>query len=281
MKSKDLIISLIVILSVFALSLAGMLLFLLRNGSSVIFNFDFGNTNLELIDSKETEPSEINKIYFNLYSTDVIVKDSENEKILVEYYSNRENNPKIELSKESIIVDESKYDVSCVGFCNSRRRVVLYLPSTYEEQIEIETKSGDVTGLKDLSNNNLKIKTSSGDVTLNQTNKVNVTTSSGDINIDKTETVKATTSSGEIEINTILGKATLQTSSGDVEITKIVLKEDSSIITSSGDVDIENNEGNCFVEVQTSSGDQRIKKSDRKSDVVLNIKTSSGDISVN
>ena len=79
MKSKDLIISLIVILSVFALSLAGMLLFLLRNGSSVIFNFDFGNTNLELIDSKETEPSEINKIYFNLYSTDVIVKDSENE----------------------------------------------------------------------------------------------------------------------------------------------------------------------------------------------------------
>lgn len=281
MKNKGLVITLIVILSIFVLALTGGLIYLLQNGSNIIFNFDFENTNLRLVESKEVEPTEINKVYINLYSTDLVIKSSENEKILVEYYSNRENNPKIELEKETLIVDETKYDVSCIGFCNSRRRVVLYLPETYENELELTTKSGDITATNNLSKNILNITTSSGDVKLNQTGTINATTSSGDVRIDRTEIVKVNTSSGEIEINTITSKANLQTSSGDIEISKINLKENSTIKTSSGDVDISNNEGNCYVETQTSSGDTKIKKSDRKSDIVLRIKTSSGDISVN
>ena len=281
MKSKGLIITLIVVLSLFTIAISGGLIFLLTRGEDFKFNFNFENANLELIESKEVENTEINKLYINVKSTDIFIKESENDKVLVEYYSNRKNNPKIELLNNTIIVDESEYDVSCVGFCNQRRKIMIFIPESYEGDLEIDTKSGDVKSTTDLSKNNTKINTSSGDVTLSKTGIINVSTSSGDINLDKAKELKATTSSGDIEINTIYDKLSIETSSGDVEIEKINLKDNSNIQTSSGDVEISNNEGLCYIDVTTSSGDQKIKKSDRKSDIVLSIKTNSGDISVN
>lgn len=264
MNNKNLTIILIVILSFFVIVLTGGLVFLLNNGNGFKFNFDFEDKDLKLIEEIEKNTDEVNKLYFNVYSTDIKIIKSENDKLLVKYFSNRDNNSKIEYSNNTIIVNDDDYDVSCVGFCNTRRRIVVYVPNLFTDDFEIITKSGDVVSEVNLNNNNVKITTMSGDVKLSDTGITSISTSSGDVLIDN-----------------INEETNISTSSGDVLIKKLSIKNNSNVSTSSGDVIIRNNDSNCYIDASTVSGDQLITNSNRKSDLVLKIKTSSGDISVN
>ena len=125
MKNNSLTITLIVLLSIIALSLTGFLVYAMVKGDNMHFNFNFSNKSMKLIDSYETEITTLEDIKLNLYSTDVEIKESENEKVLVEYYSNKENNPKIDYTDTKIEINEEKYDVSCIGFCNQRRKTMV------------------------------------------------------------------------------------------------------------------------------------------------------------
>ena len=264
MNNKNLTIILIVILSFFVIVLTGGLVFLLNNGTGFKFNFDFEDKELKLIEEIEKNTDEVNKLYFNVYSTDIKIVKSENDKLLVKYFSNRDNNSKIEYSNNTIIVNDDDYDVSCVGFCNTRRRIVVYVPNLFTDDFEIITKSGDVVSEVNLNSNNVKITTLSGDVKLSDTGITSISTSSGDV-----------------LINNVNVETNISTSSGDVLIRKLNIKNNSNVSTSSGDVIIRNNDSNCYIDASTVSGDQLITNSNRKSDLVLKIKTSSGDISVN
>lgn len=263
MRNRKLTIVLIVILSLFAFSLIGGLVFSLATGHNFNFSFDFINPKMSLTDSYETYVNDINKVYLNLHSTDIEIKESTNEKLLVEYYSNRDNNAEIEYSDNLVKVDEDNYNVSCFGFCNSRRKVVVYVPTTYLGKFDLNTKSGDVNIDVDLSNNKVNVYVMSGDISLNIVGAVNASTISGDIRIDK-----------------ITESAVLKTTSGDVFVKTLDIKENSKIGTISGDVNVNNNQSNCYVESSAVSGDVRISNSDRKSDIVLTINVISGDINV-
>ncbi|MBQ8132164.1 MAG: DUF4097 family beta strand repeat protein [Bacilli bacterium] len=264
MKSKGFIITLIVILSIFALTLTGGFLFLLIKGDSFDFYFDINDSSMELVDSIKEESLEIKKVSFNLFSTDVEIKKSDDSNIVVEYYSNRENNPKIEFSDGVISIDEEKNDVSCFGFCNNRTKVVFYVPRDYSGNAEVTTKSGDFNSNIDLLDSVITISTMSGDVDVQGLGTASISTMSGDVNIQN-----------------ITKMITLSTMSGDVEIINFNITDHSSIKTVSGDIDIDHNKSACYVETKTTSGDINVKKSNRKSDLVLTIKTTSGDISVN
>ena len=261
MKNKGLIITLIVILGFFALALTGGFIYYLVKGNNFNFSFNFKNANMKLVDSYETEITNVNKIYFDLLSTDVEIKASKDEKILVEYHSNQEKNGKIEFKDNTITVDESISNLTCFGICNARRKIILYLPNNNVE-IEIKTKSGDIKSGINL--NNLNITTVSGDVSLKEIESLDFSTTSGDIVIDK-----------------ITKKFTIKTVSGDILIHTLSIDENSNINTVSGDLVVTDNAANCYIDFTTVSGDNIIKKSDRKSDVVLNIHTISGDVSVN
>ena len=282
MSNKSLTITLIVILSVFALVITGGLVFILVKGED--FRFVINNdvaVNMNLVDSYETKIEEVDKIYLNLVSTDVEIKESENEKILLEYYSNKENNAKIEYSNNTIKLDEQNYRTTCIGFCNIRRKVILYLPKEYKNEIEIITVSGDINSEIDLTENKTKIETTSGDVKIKSVDNIDIKTISGDVKVENTKNIDVKTTSGDIEIKDVQETLNIKTISGDVTIDTLSIKEQSNINTTSGDVKIKTNETNCYVEVETTSGDKNINSSDRKSDIVLKVKTISGDISVN
>ena len=264
MKSNRLIITLIVILSIMCITITTGFIYLLVNGNGFNFAFDFSNKSMKLIDSYEALPDTITDISLHLYSTDIEIRESETDKILVEYYSNKDNNPTIEYTDTTIKVDESNYNVSCIGICNNRRQVVLHIPSEYYGKININTMSGDILSYIDLSSIDLKVSTTSGDLKLNIVGNIDIKTTSGDINIS--------------EVNKIMN---IKTTSGDISINELNIKEDSYIKATSGDVSISNNNSKCYVEVRTNSGDQYINNSDRKSDLVLSIITTSGDVRVN
>lgn len=215
----------------------------------------------ELVDSITIEKDSIKTINLLTFSTDLEIKEGK-EDIKLEYYSNIENNPKIIQEENSIYLDESNYDNACFGICNMNRTLVLYIPANYDGKINITTTSGDIKSTTNIANET-DIITTSGDISLLDINDIYVETTSGDIHINKTN-----------------NKITLKTVSGDVTIKELNIKENSSIGTTSGDVRVKNNISNCYISESTTSGDVRIKKSNRKSNIELKIKTTSGDISV-
>ena len=107
MKNKGLVITLISFLSVIAIGLiVGMILLMTGKFD---FGFDFGGKkNMKLVDSYEAKVEDINKIDLNLYSTDVEIKESTDELIKVEYYSNKEKNADIKQEGNTIIVNEEE-----------------------------------------------------------------------------------------------------------------------------------------------------------------------------
>ena len=262
MKNK-VAIALIIVLSVFVILLSGFMVYLLTGGSNIKLDFMFGNKSMILVDSYNTEALNVNKIYLNLNSTDVEINESIDGNIKVEYYSNRDNNAKIEYNDGVITVDEEKYDTSCIGICNTRRKIVVSVPVDYKTNYELKLKSGDVRSTMDLSDNNITISTMSGDIKLNKVSNISMSTMSGDV-----------------EVNSISGNTAISTMSGDVRIYEFNILSNSSISTMSGDVKI-SHLSESYVETTTKSGDIKVSNIDRKSDIVLKINTISGDISAN
>ncbi|MBR4619182.1 MAG: DUF4097 family beta strand repeat protein [Bacilli bacterium] len=314
MNNKGLIITLISVLSVIAVGLiVGMVLLMTKKFD---FSFDFGKVKkLKLVANYEAKVEEINKIDFNLYSTDVEIKESTDELIKVEYYSNKEKNADIKQEGNTIIVNEEEKGNYCIGFCFNNRKIVLYIPSTYEGMYSLETKSGDIVFEIDASKSNIEIDTASGDVLFKNANDVDILTISGDVKGEISNKTKIHSTSGDIKIkeakessdikttsgDIYVGKVTkttinsisgdvkvdkvtesmnIKTVSGDVLVATLEMKQNSNINTTSGDVIINNNASNCYVEFDSTSGDKNVNHSDRKSDLILKVHTVSGDLLV-
>lgn len=254
--NKIIKILLIIILLFIIISLTAVMAFFIKN--------DFRDFNMELIDSYETEVGEIDRFYLELNSTDIEIKESQNDKILVEYYSNTDTDVKIENKDNNIVIEESKNDKKIKRiFFNNRKKVILFVPETYVGEYELKTKSGDIKSEIDLSNN-----------------KVNISSNSGDVSLKAVSNIDISTSSGDIEIYQINKESKINSSSGDICIDILNIEENSSITSTSGDVTIRKNQSDCYIETDTEHGDVEVNKNDRKSDIVLKIKTTSGDISV-
>jgi DUF4097 and DUF4098 domain-containing protein YvlB len=221
-----------------------------------------GEKTRKLIDSKEVNGNEINKIELKLYSTDVEIKEAEDDQVKIEYYSNRNEKSKIEYYNGTLRLDERDNE-PCIGICNISRRVTLYIPSEFNGTFAIDTQSGDVNSR----------------MIMNQ--KTNISTASGDVSLEEVNDISITTASGDVEINKVTDKLSISTVSGDVELETLEIEKNSTINTISGDVEISNNKSNCYVDFSSVSGDAKIRKSNRKSDLVLTVNTTSGDISVN
>ena len=279
MRNRNVIIGLIIFLSLLCVSLvAGMIILMNKD---IGFNFGLAGK-MRVIDTFSIHASKIDELDFNLYSADVEIKEIEDDEITIEYYSNKDADKIISLENGHIIVNEEKSRIICVGLCFDSRRAVAYVPKDYIGSYNIETTSGDVKSNIDTINNKMDIKTTSGDIRLQNAGTVNIKTTSGDIDIrGEVNELYANTTSGDIRISKVNNNMSIGTTSGYVSIDKLSIVDNSNISTISGDVKIDDNNSDCYVEFSTISGSNHIEKSNRKSDIVLKVNTISGDIRVN
>lgn len=275
MKNNKLIIFLIIVLSILALSLISLIGYLIITKSTVNFNFD---DKTELIYEKNYLNEEINDIVIKSISSDIIFKESIDNEIKVTIYGDKSDNLKVNLENNILSIDYDIKNNFCIGICSLDDKIIINIPLTYDKEININTTSGDIKGI-DLTNANLTLSSTSGDIKINNINKSNIKTTSGDVNINKTTNTTIKTTSGDVEIKDVTEKLNVKTTSGDVEIDNLILKEDSKINTTSGDVEIDKI-NNIYVDTTTKSGRVDIKNNDRKADYELKIETTSGDISV-
>lgn len=312
--NKGLTITLITLLFILLFALIGIMIFLF-NGKISFDGFRIASGYSE----KLVEEKEINNILnldINTDIADVIIEEKDINNIKVELYSEKEPEYEITENTSSINIVLKQKNKMQFGLFNKSPRVVVYVPESYNKDIDIKATTGDVkvgnlpgveltvkatTGdikAKKLNKadinlttgdikidelNSLKSVTTTGDIKVVSSKTINSTTTTGDIKVENSvDSIEATTTTGDIKVRDVNNSVVLSTSTGDITINKATIKKNSNISTGTGDVTIISLTG-CYVDGNSKVGDKNINNTtaDRKSDIILKIKTRVGDINVN
>lgn len=275
MTNRVIKISLVVILSLLLIFLVISLIVLLSKND---VSFDFLNSNSVLLKEEEFNLEDINGINIASNSTDIKIISASDNIVKVNVYGKKDDEVSVELINGELSLNYSK-NTPCIGFCFGDKFIEVVIPSNYNSNLNIKTKSGNVTA-DSLNVLLLQVKSNSGDIDIKDYNKVEVSSESGNIKLGTVNYLDVNTLSGDIRVDRINYYINGETNSGKVDIDSLVLGANSSISTSSGDVNI-NNINDIYVDASTRSGDIEIKNNNRMAVVILKLITKSGNIEVN
>ncbi len=270
------------ILIIVILALIGVIIWGIKSGNG----FTFFEKPVIIYDNTFEKIASIN---VDVTSYDVELKESNNDTIKVEISGSKKNQDKFHVEEENgnLTINENGSSV-CIGFCLDGT-ITIYLPNqdiTYHHKsssgniysdidlrsVVINTTSGDIT-LKNI--NDGTISSTSGNINVANANKLNVSATSGDISLDETKNIIANTKSGNIEVRSITSKMDITTTSGDINISSLSIKEDSKAEAKSGNIDIKLDK-DVFIDATTRSGNIDIDNTNTNPTLI--IKTTSGDI---
>ena len=270
------------VLIIVILALIGVIIWGIKSGNG----FTFFEKPVIIYDNTFEKIASIN---VDVTSYDVELKESNNDTIKVEISGSKKNQDKFHVEEENgnLTINENGSSV-CIGFCLDGT-ITIYLPNqdiTYHHKsssgniysdidlrsVVINTTSGDIT-LKNI--NDGTVSSTSGNINIRNANKLNVSATSGDISLDEPKNIIANTQSGNIEVRSITSKMDVTTTSGDINISSLSIKEDSKAEARSGNIDIKLDK-DVFIDATTRSGNIDIDNTN--TNPTLTIKTTSGDI---
>lgn len=264
-------IILLVLLIILVIGLSISLALFIKND----YSFDFFNKKLELIDSKEFDS--INNLNINTDTADVYIKTSENNMVKVELYSNDAKENEIENTANSLNVILKQ---ECHFFCFANKsKINVYLPASYSNDINIVSTTGDIFA-DDYASSNLNLVLTTGDVFLKNVKNAEINVTTGDIKINSVNDVKIITTTGDIVLGKVNNYLDLETTTGDIDIDEANLSKNSTINATTGDINIKKI-NDVYVDAKTTTGDTDVENNNRKSDIELSIKTTTGDVRVN
>ena len=235
----------------------------------------FSRQSTTLIDSKEFD--KVENISIRTNTADIQIQYSTDDKYKVEMYSDNEKEHSINLSGDDLKIDLQEKDK--FGFFPKQARIILYVPSEFKNKFDISTTTGDVDAYA-FENATFKVTVSTGDIDIDIANTMDVTTTTGDIHNNYVETINAKCSTGDIRLGKVNNALNIVTTTGDIRIDTIDLKESGNIQTTTGDVVIDN-KNEIYVETESKTGDIKINNNaDRFTELSLHIKVTTGDIKV-
>lgn len=270
------------VLIIVILALIGVIIWGIKSGNG----FTFFEKSVIIYDNTFEKIASIN---VDVTSYDVELKESNNDTIKVEISGSKKNQDKFHVEEENgnLTINENGSSV-CIGFCLDGT-ITIYLPNqdiAYHHKsssgniysdidlrsVVINTTSGDIT-LKNI--NDGTVSSTSGNINIRNANKLNVSATSGDISLDEPKNLVANTQSGNIKVRSITSKMDITTTSGDINISSLSIKEDSKAEAKSGNIDIKLDK-DVFIDATTRSGNIDIDNTN--TNPTLTIKTTSGDI---
>ena len=269
-------IFLVILLSIIAIALSGILALLIMRSPSTGFVFSFGDSmySENLIEEETFE--EMKDIKVNTKSVDVLVETGDEEVINVKLYSDDAEEYSITDGKTINVVLKNKNKV--FNLFRKGGRVVITVPKDFENKIIVNGGVGDVK-LSSLPNAYLSVDKSVGDVKAEKINKADIRITTGDIKISKINELDAKITTGDVKLGSVNGYVKIASTTGDIKIEKANILENSSIKNNVGDVKIESI-NKIYVDAKTNVGDVKIGTIDRRSDVELVITSNIGDVKV-
>ena len=270
------------------------------------FNFDFSNgifgfKNFNKSSGTLTLPYEDSlkdiKVETSSADTEIIFDDTQEIKVDISGNFRKSYDYKNALYEFKIDENTLKITANDKSSIVKNLELKVHIPSKYKDNLIMYSSSGDIK-LNNSSLNNINLQTSSGDIKANNKitcNEISINASSGEIEFsDLTSSVtNFTASSGDIDLKGTLGKLSLETSSGEIELYCLNdLENNSKLTSSSGDIKMNLRNINSYtINYSTSSGnlkcDYDYNKKDKHSYTIgngaslIDITTSSGDLEIN
>lgn len=180
-------------------------------------------------------PSQGAQIELDLGSADVEVQSGDQQDLQIEVtqYGRRSGDPLHVSQREGVLLVRNDASAGFLGLCLGN------CGQTYH----VTAPQGA----------HLTIKTSSGDIQLNDVQLVELFSSSGDITAEHvTKGITAQSSSGSISLDSVGGSIRAQSSSGDIDISGVA--GDLDVRSTSGEIDVEDAR-TTGLQMQSSSGD--------------------------
>lgn len=276
MKNKGLIIFLIIILTILAVAITGGMFWLL-SGRNVFsfFNLRTSSVSRELIYEKTYEEL-FKEIIIESDAGDISIKHSSNNEVSVKIYGETKQldiNDKEDLSIKYVAK-------KCFGFCFNveKSKIEITLPDSYDGKIKIENKYGD-TSIEEFLNADADVNHHYGDITVEGINKGKIVNKCGNIDIGTIKDAEVENNFGDIEIKKVLSSLNVEADCGDIEIKELTIESNSKIENSMGDISI-GNTNDILIDAKTSLGEVNVRNNNYKSNILLRIDNSCGDITV-
>lgn len=288
MKNKPLIVTNIILLCCI---IAGLLTFMILG---ITNKFDFWNFSSNVNISETYQTTDFKSVLVDIKSYDIYIKEGISEEVNVEVIGREKakNDISVNINNNTLEIKQ-KGSTACIGFCFNDSKIVITLSKNNDYIFNIKTTSGNIESNLDFNNesvitstsgdislNNIlkgNIKSTSGDITLKGLNEGSLKSTSGDIEVDYIQNVDLGSTSGSIDINRWVGSGYIKTTSGDIEVNSFEITSNTKLESTSGDVDIRL-KNDAYIFTETKSGNEKVKTS--KGEYELNIKTTSGDITV-
>lgn len=247
---RILVIVLTIVLTFITFLLVGFMVLLFTKGIGIdIKNKYVDITKAEIVYDKEYD---LDDISITNTSGKIIFKYNDKDNIRVVIYGNDKDEIDSSLNSNINVKVNEKM---CIGLCLLERKIIVYIPYDY--------------------NNNININTISGDIDILKGNDINITSTSGKIKINSVNNLDISNVSGKIDIDSINSSVNIVTTSGKISINKLDIKKDSILVSVSGDVRVNNTNSNN--KVSTVSGKTNIN-SNNISNYNLIVNTISGNI---
>ncbi len=249
-KSKGLIITLIVLLSLIAVSLTGIMVFVITGSIS-----DIGAIRImpkaSVYFDESYSSADITDIQINSDAGDITIKNSADSQVRVVANGNNQEHFNADL-KDGKLTIESKASQS------AKSKTVRNFWGADFEGADLEIYIP------------------------NDLNSLNVSSAFGDVDIlssVKTD-VQVQSDFGDIKADSLIGSFNIHSNLGDIEIGRADISSDSSASTNLGDVEIEKT-SDVNINANTSLGECRVKNSNSQSPITLRAESDLGDVEVN
>lgn len=221
----------ILLWSLIALTLTGMLINLILNGDSQInlFSANIINRSAESVDEHSVNIEGIDKIKFNLYSSDIIIKESDDDKLKIIENSNKQSK-----KHDSIKISSKGNEVDVYSVLTKKRNLIskiknptktteIYLPKNFNSDLEIKSNVGDLKIYSDLKVDELILNMKVGDIEIGNimANRYDINGSVGDINIDRLSgsgNIKSSVGDIECGLENPTGTINIKGKTGDVDV---------------------------------------------------------------
>ena len=272
--SNALKIVLIILLSIIALALIGILCLLLVRGDKFNFSIFSSRESTTIVEEKNIE--ELKNINIDIDYADLEINLSNDNNIDIKLYSEDAKEHSISIEEDINVV--FKQEKKIFSFFRKSPRAVISIPKDYDK---IVTVKGGVLDIKGCGTDKLilNVTLNVGDVKVDNMDIANIKIQTGDVKLDTVNDLTVDSKTGDIKVKNVNKKLDITSNVGDVKIDRVYLTLNSKINNSTGDVKI-GKVNDIYVDGKTNVGDVKIEGGDRKSDIELSIKSHIGDIKV-
>lgn len=260
MNNKTPIILLLILLSLIIFALVMFLVVNLTGGKARIINI--GSKNNKIIYDESFNLEEIKNIEIKQDAGDITFKESTDDNITVTAYGEKVQDIEVTLNGDKLTVDYTRKNrFIFFNFGNIKNDIIINIPSSYNNTIKIDNNLGNCY-INDLPNATINVNCDAGNV---ETGKI------------KNANIKCDL--GQVEIGEILNKCDIKVDSGNVEIEKLLINENSKIKADLGNINIKET-NDIYINASVDLGKANINGNNRNSEVTLELECDCGNINV-